>query len=132
MSQPFYYFSRPPIVLLDDFYYPPAPDLPYPTCKLTKGFSIPGSGGFSNLGDFAMLSALAYERTDISQFHLDEWFGPGVAIDEAEIVNQYRTMTNTWSNPVYYKLISFPSLPGVGIVSIRGSETMVRQVIFVY
>ena len=34
---------RPPILLVDDFYYPPeSGTLSYPTCKLTKGFEFPG------------------------------------------------------------------------------------------
>lgn len=114
--------GRPPIVQVKDFYYPPAPDLPYPSCEMTKGFALPGSGSVS-LVDYAFVAALSYETPNITQYHLDDWFGPGKLVDEAEFVANYREKTNTVTNPVFYKLISITDTPGYGIVSIRGSQT---------
>jgi lipase ATG15 len=54
---------------------------------------------------------------------LNTYFGENSLIDESEFVAQYRQSTGTSTNPVYFKLFSFPSIPGYGIVSIRGSET---------
>jgi hypothetical protein len=59
--------ARPPVLLVDDFYYPPQNDtLAYPTCELTKGFTFstdhdPDVATSSLLGDYAFLSAMAYE-----------------------------------------------------------------------
>jgi hypothetical protein len=109
--------------LVPDFYYPVQPDLSYPTCELTKGFRLPASVGSSQLVDFAFLSAMAYEEPNVTKPLLDAWFGPGRVVDETDFVARYRVETNTQVIPVYYKLFSFPSLPGVGVVSIRGSQT---------
>jgi lipase ATG15 len=114
--------GRPPIVQITDFYWPPAPDLSYPSCEMTKGFKLPGIGS-SSLPDYAFLAALSYETPNVTQYHLDDYFGPGVIVDEAEFVEQYRIKTGTVSNPVYFKLLSIPAIPGYGIVSIRGSQT---------
>lgn len=49
---------RPPVLLVDDFYYPPSNNtLAYPTCKLTKGFTFsepdnPDEAVSSLLGDY--------------------------------------------------------------------------------
>lgn len=114
--------GRPPIVQVKDFYYPPQPHLPYPSCYMTKGFTIPGKGATA-LGDYAFMAALSYETMDVAQYQLDRWFGEGNVADEGEFVQAYRTETGSLHNPVYYKLFSFPNIPGVGVVSIRGSET---------
>ena len=48
--------TRPPILLLDDFYYPPVDDtIAYPSCTLNKGFEFPGIGS-TDLVDYAFLS----------------------------------------------------------------------------
>ena len=119
---------RPPILLLDDFYYKGADTLAYPTCKLTKGFELPVLDGqsaknvSSDLGDYAFLSAMAYEKESINQYTLQEWFGGGV-VDEVDYVNKWREETGTQSHPVYFKLFSAPAV-NTAIISIRGSETM--------
>lgn len=121
--------GRPPIVQVHDFYYPPQPDLSYPTCEMTKGFQIPGVGS-SSLPDYSFLAALSYETPNVTQYHLNKFFlnndadatVPAV-VDEAEFVEQYRIWSGTTKNPVYFKLFSFPSIPGYGIISIRGSQT---------
>jgi lipase ATG15 len=114
--------GRPPIVQLADFYYPAQPDLAYPSCEMTKGFTLPGNIA-SRLGDYAFLAALSYETPNTTQHHLNTWFGNDTIVDEAEFVAHYREETETTANPVYYKLLSIPSIPGYGIVSIRGSQT---------
>jgi len=115
--------DRPPIVLVDDFYYPGEQgSLQYPSCKLSKGFQIPG-GGDSMLGDYAFMSALAYERTQVTGYLLPQWFGEGGAVDQAELVGAWRIQNDNMDNPVSFKLFTFPPQPGFGVVSIRGSET---------
>ncbi len=119
---------RPPILLLNDFYYPGVDTLAYPTCKLTKGFEFPVLDGqstknvSSDLADYSFLSAMAYEKESINQYTLQEWFGGGV-VDEVDYVNKWRKESGTQSNPVYFKLFSAPQVNSA-VVSIRGSETM--------
>lgn len=116
--------ERPPVLLLDDFYYPPQNNtLAYPTCKLTKGFEFPGQVA-SDLGDYAFLSVISYETSDVNKYILDKWFGGSeIVVDEEKYVTQYRKDSNTAANPVYFKLFSLPSVPGYAVMSIRGSET---------
>jgi hypothetical protein len=57
------------------------------------------------------------------QYHLDDWFGPNVVVDEGGFVDQYRNDTNTANALVYYKLFSVTDHPGTAIVGLRGSET---------
>eukprot|EP00985_Skeletonema_marinoi_P011278 scaffold5347_cov90-Skeletonema_marinoi.AAC.2 len=63
----------------------------------------------SDLGDYAFLSAMAYERESINQYTLQEWFGGGV-IDEVDYVKKWREESGTQSSPVYFKLFSAPEL----------------------
>ena len=112
--------DRPEIILLPDFHYPGKPDLPYPTSKLSKGFEIPGS---AQLQDFAFFAAIAYEEPTTTESILEAWFGPNKVVDEADFVDRYREATGTDVIPVWFKLFSFPDLPGFGLVSIRGSQT---------
>lgn len=125
---------RPPILLVHDFYYAGVETLAYPTCQLTKGFEFPDTGRLdarsaknvsSDLGDFAFLSAMAYEKDSINDYTLQEWFGgeSSSVIDEVEYVSQWRQESGTQDNPVYFKLFSVPE-GNSAIVSIRGSETM--------
>ena len=114
--------ERPPIVLVDDFYYPGEETLQYPTCELSKGFKIGSSD--TALGDYSMLSALAYETTNVTDYLLPQYFGgEGIAIDEDEFVTNYRDDSGTASVPVYFKFITFPRVPNLGVVAIRGSQT---------
>jgi lipase ATG15 len=111
-----------PIAVLDDFYYPPQPDMAYPTCKLSKGFSLPGQE-FSYLVDFAWLARITYEPPIAAQYVLDKWFGQeNAVVDETEFVAQYRAQSDSADNPLYHKLFSIPSVPGVGVVAVRGTE----------
>ena len=115
--------GRPPIRLLDDFYYPPQEDLYYPYCKVSKGFDFDPKG-FSYAYDYNMLAALAYETPNVTGYLLDRWFaGENVIVDETPFVTKWREDTDNVGNPVSFKLFSVPSLPGTGIVSIRGTQT---------
>jgi hypothetical protein len=124
---------RPPILLVNDFYYAGVNTLAYPTCQLTKGFEFPyvsrlNAGPVKNvssdLGDYAFLSAMAYEKDSINNYTLQEWFGgEDLVIDEVDYVNQWRKESGTQESPVYFKLFSAPE-GNSAIVSIRGSETM--------
>ena len=113
--------ERPPIVLVDSFYYPGEQSLQYPTCEMSKGFKIGDSD--TALGDYSMLSALAYETTNVTDYLLPQYFGEGIAIDEDEFVANYRVDSGTASVPLYFKFITFPPVPGLGVVAIRGSQT---------
>lgn len=117
--------TRPPILLPDptQFYYEPEEGtLSYPNCKLSKGFEFPGDGA-ADIGDYSYLSAMAYETSNVNNYTLAKWFGPDMVVDENEFVAQYRKDSGTATNPVYFKLFSFPNEPGYAIMSIRGSET---------
>ena len=123
---------RPPILLVNDFYYAGVNNLAYPTCKLTKGFEFPGVDSLnsqtvgivsSDLGDYSFLSAMAYEKSIVNNYTLKEWFGEGEVIDEVEYVSQWRIDSSTEESPVYFKLFSVPKVNSA-VVSIRGSETM--------
>ena len=51
------------------------------------------------------------------------YFGEGIAIDEDEFVANYRVDSGSASVPIYFKFITFPPVPGLGVVAIRGSQT---------
>lgn len=53
--------GRPPIRVVDDFYYPPQPDVSYPLCKLHKGYSFPGRENDTRITDYNFLAANSYE-----------------------------------------------------------------------
>lgn len=110
--------ERPPIDLVEDFYYPPQPDLPYPSCEMTKGFKLP-NGESTALLNYAFMSALAYEMPNVTQEKLDIWFGPGKVTDESEFVESIRSD----NAPVYFKLFALNDFPGSCVIAIRGSET---------
>jgi len=124
---------RPPVLLVDDFYYPPTNDtLAYPTCRLTKGFTFKYTDAETRsdevegslLGDYAFLSAMAYETSDIVKYSLDQWFeDTDSLIDEEDFVQQWREESGTTISPVYFKLFTSPYLQETAIMSIRGSET---------
>lgn len=120
--------GRPPIVFANNFEYPGLSDqLKYGSCNLpADNFTTP-EGGFT-LVDHTLFSILGYEDVNVTQLTLDTYFGEGVVKDEDEYVRQYRKETNT-EGGVYYKLMSVPSSPSVGIVSIRGTETGVDTVV---
>lgn len=118
--------DRPPIVLVDDFYYPGENTLQYPTCAMSKGFqlSVDGEKYDTALGDYAFLSALAYEVPNVTEYLLPQWFGEGNAIDEDAVVKKYRADSGADADlNVYFKLFTFPSMPESAVVAIRGSQT---------
>lgn len=116
--------GRDPIRLLDDFYYPPQTDsMLYPNCKLNGQFSIPGLDNTYAL-DYNFLAGIGYETTDVTTYLVDKWFRQkDVPVEEAGFVTQWRQDSGNSLEQVSFKLFSFPSSPGVGILSIRGTET---------
>jgi len=108
------------IIPTEDFEYPVQPNLPYPTCRLSKGL-IRGTDIDVGLADYAFLSALAYEPEDAVQIKLDQWFGPGVAQNEVEVVNNFRQEVYGGLAPVSYRLITF-DVVNLGVVVVRGSS----------
>jgi lipase ATG15 len=117
--------DRPPIVLVDDYYYPGEPTLQYPTCTLSKNLGIINEGETfdASLRDYSFLSALAYEVTDVTGYLLPQWFGEGKVVDEDATVRKYRVDSDTTANPIYFKLFTFPDSPDTAVVAIRGSQT---------
>lgn len=111
------------VVFPQGFYYEPQPQLPYPTCQVQKGFSFPGQAA-SALADYAFLATMSFAGPGEAQVLLDNYFGPGVVLDDFEFVQGYRNATGTETHPVTYSLFTFPSNPNSAIVSIRGSESM--------
>ncbi|CAB9522076.1 Lipase (class 3) [Seminavis robusta] len=116
--------GRPPIRLLDDFYYPPLPNtISYPACKLDKDFAIPGQN-FTYMMDYNIMAALGYETYNVSQYILNKWFGEEAGwLDETQFVNQWRAESGNAKSHASFKLFSKTSQPGVGVLSIRGTET---------
>lgn len=117
--------DRPPIMLVNDYAYASEKSLQYPTCAMTKGFeiSVDGDTRDTALGDYAFLSALAYETTNVTGYILPQWFGEGEAVDESALVTQFRTENGNTDSLVYFKLFTFPSVPDLAILAIRGSQT---------
>mmetsp|Transcript_14453 Transcript_14453/g.40241 ORF Transcript_14453/g.40241 Transcript_14453/m.40241 type:complete len:977 (+) Transcript_14453:144-3074(+) len=117
--------ERPPIILVDDYAYPGETSLQYPTCAMAKGFrfSADGVDRDAALGDFAFLSALAYETTDVTSFVLPQWFTETEVVDEDTKVKEYREGVKDAAVPVYFKLFTFPAVPDIAVISIRGSQT---------
>lgn len=107
------------------FYYPGQPNLPYPTCRIWKDFNILWNKGPGvMLQDMSFLAAIAFTAPNETIPLLDAWFGEDEpVVDEYEFVNEYRAQLET-DTPVSFKLFSFPNHPGVGVVSIRGSESL--------
>ena len=55
---------------------------------------------------------------------MERWFGsPNVVVDEENFVSQWREDSGNADEQVSFKLFSFPVSPGIGILSIRGTET---------
>jgi len=117
--------DRPPIILVDDYAYASEKTLQYPTCSMSKGFRVSVNDDTQDtaLGDYAFLSAMAYETTNITGYILPQWFGEGQAVDEDVVVKEYRKEADNSVVPVYFKLFSFPAVPNVAVLAIRGSQT---------
>ena len=116
--------DRDAIRVLDDFYYPPQTgDVSYPSCRLDKEFAIPGQDT-TYMNDYNFMAGIAYESTNVTDYVLDTWFlGQDVWVDEADFVAQWRKDSGHENSHVSFKLFSKSDEPGVGILSIRGTET---------
>lgn len=123
--------GRAPNPHVTDFSYPGKKDLKYGSCNLPpNNFTFAEPTGQLTLTDFTLFSFLAYETTNITQYHLDQSFGEGVAFDDAELVEQYRKDTGRSNGKgIVYKLITFPSDPTIAVVAIRGTQTGIDTVV---
>jgi lipase ATG15 len=70
--------------------------------------------------DFAFLAGLAYRSPNNTQEDLDGWFGPGIAVDNVDTVEMYRSDYNITS-AVSFKLVTFPNNGNFAYVLIRGT-----------
>jgi len=113
--------NRPELFFVEDFEYKPQPHLPYPSCEVAKSenFADPMKG----LQNYALFSALTYEWKNVTESVFEQWYGPGAVVDEEDRVIEYRKKMDNVNVPVWFKLFTFPSHPGTGLVAIRGSET---------
>jgi len=115
--------GRPPIRLLDDFYWPPQPDVSYPICRLQKNYTIQGREQ-THITDYNMMTALSYEAPSVTTYILGKWFQEeGFFVDETRLVAQWKEDSGNANTIMSFKLFSSASHPGVGIVAIRGTET---------
>jgi lipase ATG15 len=106
---------------LQDFYYPPmSDDMRYPTCTLSSMNG--GFGANTTLADYAFLSSIAYRPENLTQPALDAWFGDIVAMDEQDIVDDFRQRKDPVNSAVFFKLVSFPELR-LAVIMIRGTQT---------
>lgn len=96
----------------------------YPTCNFGKGLEDSPS---RLMADYAYLAGLAYRNNDITQSELDQWFvnlNGTTAQDNPDIVEEFRSRTQSIDSAVSYKLLTFSdeSTGSVfAIVSIRGT-----------
>ena len=107
--------------LLHDFRYVQQDGFAYPTCSMTQAFQIPGSPS-SALADYAYLASMGYISPKSTPVWLDDWFGEGVAVDDVETVQHFRTMIVGTESAVHYKLITFPEKPDFAVLTIRGTS----------
>ena len=70
----------------------------------------------------AFLAVMAYQPPNTFQEKLDQWFGPGIAKDEVDIVREFRQRVEGGNAAVSYRLVTFPDVAGA-IVTVRGSTT---------
>jgi hypothetical protein len=103
---------------LKDFEYKQPNSFNYPACSSGGSFN---SSTKTDLSDFAYLAILAYRDPRITQIELDQWFGEGVAIDNQTFVDEYRKRVDGFKSAVSFKLITFPSLDNLSVMSIRGT-----------
>ena len=94
--------DRPPIVMVNDYEYVPEKSLQYPSCSMSKGFrmDVDGVSSDTSLGDYAFLSAMAYETTNVTRYTLPQWFGGESVVDEDELVKEYRAEAGNANVPV--------------------------------
>jgi hypothetical protein len=105
--------------LLSDFcYVPNNGTFKYTLCSMTADFSIPGSN-LSAMANYAFMAGIAYSSPESMPDLLDAWFREGVAYDDVEKIEQFKTKYKTES-AVHYKLIAFASNPDFAVMAIRG------------
>lgn len=122
------YVERPPIILVNDYSYPKEDSLQYPSCSLSKGFSLGGvdiADRENILLDHSFFSLLSYEKPTVTNYTLAQFFGEGQVVDETELVKEYRENKGNSKIDIAFKFFTSPEMPEVGIVAIRGSQTMI-------
>eukprot|EP00522_Entomoneis_paludosa_P011926 CAMPEP_0172439516 /NCGR_PEP_ID=MMETSP1065-20121228/474_1 /TAXON_ID=265537 /ORGANISM="Amphiprora paludosa, Strain CCMP125" /LENGTH=969 /DNA_ID=CAMNT_0013188207 /DNA_START=79 /DNA_END=2988 /DNA_ORIENTATION=- len=113
--------------ILKDFrYVPQNGTFQYPTCSMTSDFAIPsesGSGASSSaLADYAYMAAIAYTAPESMPEVLDAWFGEDVAVDNVDLVSEFRSSREA-DSAVHFKLLTFPTLNSdFAVVTIRGTN----------
>jgi len=93
---------------------------------MRKGFDATTDSGVifgTNLRDYAFLASIAYETTNVTDYLLPKWFPETEAVDEDELVKQYRAESGTENARVYFKFFTFAGWPDGGVLAIRGSQT---------
>ena len=123
-----YGFSEDRYTLMSDFSYDPQPDLPYPTCALKKGITSENLDE-SGLSSYAFLAGLAYTYESQTQTYLNEWYGEGAAVNDIDIVNDFKLTLQSLSpedefsdSAVSYRFFNFGN--NEGVLSIRGTSTI--------
>lgn len=119
--------ANPPVNLVNDFFYPSNySSIAYPTCQLTEDLNTPGARETA-LEDYVFIDLISYENHTSAEKGLNQWFGPGVLVDNEALVDQWRAENGYTDNPTYFKLFTIPSLPNVAIVGIRGSTVSLKE-----
>jgi len=113
------------IVLLPDFEFPQdltELDLLYPTCRANGRPSLGLDRGDPELFlvDAAFLAQLAYFPGEKIQPQLDLWFGPGVAVLNASVSNNF--LETSANSRISLNVITFPAT-GIDVIAVRGTVT---------
>ena len=67
---------------------------------MSKGIKVSEEGARLRLGDYAFLSALAYETPNITGYILPRWFTEQEAIDQDELVEAWRVDAGNKNVPI--------------------------------
>ncbi|KAG7374006.1 lipase class 3 [Nitzschia inconspicua] len=106
---------------LGNFQYQPQPNLQYPTCQLIQDLEI-ANGTSALLEDYAFLATMIYQAPETLQTTLDDWFGPGLAAVQTELVEDFRKTVPGGSAAVDYNVVYFLQ-SNTAVVVVRGSTT---------
>jgi len=126
----------------EGFYYEPQDYLTYPTCRVSKNFDLttaPEEEDTTQLMDVAWLAAMSFAAPNESVPLINQWYGTQLPrspynpwdrtnlnttiVDEYEFVEEWKR-ANGITVPASFKFFTFPENPGAGLVSIRGSESL--------
>ena len=98
-------------------------NMKYPTCNIGKQFQVGKEDSSSSMADYVYLALAAYQKPVNTQNALDVWFGDGVAIDDKEVVQDFRKeyQDKHGASAVVYKLFKFDQ-NNTAVISIRGTH----------